>query len=320
MFYIPHTAIKRKKTNDQMSPYIFPMLLSAVLASSLAVLAWRRRPVPGATTMTVLMLVLTAWAILYAIELAAVDLASKLFWARLQYAAFLSVPVLWLVFVLQYTNQEKMLSRQSMVLLAIVPLVTLALVWTTERHGLIYRRVSLDTTQGFSLLALDYGMAFWIQGVYNYLPVSVATAIAFRTFLQSPPLQRAQMATLLIAALVPLIGNVLYVAKLTPWPHLDLGPVLITISGLLGVWALFRYGFLDIMPVARDALIEGMTDSVIVIDNRHRLLDLNGAAQQLIGLTRAVAVGQQADGLIPGWSQVIDRLPRAEPCDSSSIR
>ena len=124
----------------QLNPYVFPMLLSAVLASLLAVLAWRRRPVPGATTMTVLMLVLAAWAILYAIELAAVDLASKLFWARLQYAAFLSVPVLWLVFVLQYTNQEKMLSRRSIVLLAIVPLVTLALVWTTERHGLIYRR------------------------------------------------------------------------------------------------------------------------------------------------------------------------------------
>ena len=101
----------------QINPYIFPMLLSAILASLLALLAWRRRPVPGATTMTVLMLVLTAWSILYAFELAAVDLASKLFWARLQYAAFLSVPVLWLVFVLQYTNQEKMLGRRSIVFL-----------------------------------------------------------------------------------------------------------------------------------------------------------------------------------------------------------
>ncbi len=293
----------------QINPYVFPMLLSAVLASSLAVLAWRRRPVPGATTLTVLMLVLTAWAILYAIELAAVDLASKLFWARLQYAAFLSVPVLWLVFVLQYTNQEKMLNRQSITLLTVVPLVTLALVWTTERHGLIYRSVSLDTSQGFSLLALDYGTAFWIQGVYNYLLFLVATAIAFRTFLQSPPLQRSQMGILLIAALVPLIGNILYVTKLTPWPHLDLGPVLVTISGLLGVWGLFRYGFLDIMPVARDTLIEGMTDSVIVIDTQHRLLDLNSAAQQLIGLTRAASVGQRAAGLIPLWSQVVNRLP-----------
>ena len=120
------------------------------------------------------------------------------------------------------------------------------------------------------------------------------------------------MGTLLIAALVPLIGNILYVTKLTPWPHLDLGPVLVTFSGLLGVWGLFRYGFLDIIPVARDALIEGMTDSVIVIDTQHRLLDLNTTAQQLIGLTRATAVGQQAAGLIPQWSQVVNRLPRAE--------
>ena len=295
----------------QINPYIFPMLLSAILASLLALLAWRRRPVPGATTMTVLMLVLTAWSILYAFELAADDLTAKLFWARIQYAAFLFVPVLWLVFVLQYTNQEKMLSRRGIILLAIIPLVTLALVWTTERHGLIYRSVSLDTSQGFSLLALDYGEAFWIQGVYNYFLFLFATAIAFRTFLQSPPLQRAQMGTLLIAALVPLIGNILYVTKLTPWPHLDLGPVLVTFSGLLGVWGLFRYGFLDIMPVARDALIEGMTDSVIVIDTQHRLLDLNTTAQQLIGLTRATSVGRQAAGLIPQWSQVADQLPRA---------
>ena len=152
----------------QINPYIFPMLLSAILASLLALLAWRRRPVPGATTMTVLMLVLTAWSILYAFELAADDLTAKLFWARIQYAAFLFVPILWLVFVLQYTNQEKMLSRRGIILLAIIPLVTLALVWTTERHGLIYRSVSLDTSQGFSLLALDYGEAFWLQCVYNY--------------------------------------------------------------------------------------------------------------------------------------------------------
>jgi PAS domain S-box-containing protein len=295
----------------QINPYIFPMLLSAILASLLALLAWRRRPVPGATTMTALMLVLTVWSILYAFELAAVDLTAKLFWARLQYAAFLFVPILWLVFVLQYTNQEKMLSRRGIVLLAIIPLVTLALVWTTERHGLIYRSVSLDTSQGFSLLVLDYGEAFWIQGVYNYFLFLFATAIAFRTFLQSPPLQRAQMGILLIAAMVPLIGNILYVTKLTPWPHLDLGPVLVTFSGLLGVWGLFRYGFLDIMPVARDALIEGMTDSVIVIDTQHRILDLNTTAQRLIGLTRATAVGQQAAGLIPQWNQVVNRLPRA---------
>ncbi len=295
----------------QANPYVFPMLLSAILASLLAVLAWRRRAVPGATTLTVLMLVLTVWAILYAIELAAVDLASKLFWARLQYAAFLPVPVVWLIFVLQYTNQEKMLSRRSIALFAVVPLVILALVWTTERHGLIYRSVSLDTSQGFSLLAMDYGAAFWIQGVYNYILFLLATAIAFRTFLQSPPLQRSQMGVLLIAALVPLIGNILYITKLSPWPHLDLGPVLITISGLLGVWGLFRYGFLDIMPVARDALIEGMTDSVIVIDTRYRILDLNAAAQQSIGLTRAASVGQRAAGLIPLWSQVVNRLPCA---------
>ncbi len=44
---------------------------------------------------------------------------------------------------------------------------------------------------------------------------------------------------------------------------------------MAGVWALLRYRFLDLLPVARDALIESMSDGVAVIDAQGRVVDLN---------------------------------------------
>jgi PAS domain S-box-containing protein len=57
-------------------------------------------------------------------------------------------------------------------------------------------------------------------------------------------------------------------------------------------WGLFRYRLLDIMPVARDAIIEGMGDGVIVLDVQNRIVDLNPAARRIIGRRALGAIGQ----------------------------
>ena len=39
----------------------------------------------------------------------------------------------------------------------------------------------------------------------------------------------------------------------------------------------------DIIPVARDSVVENMGDAVIVLNHEDRILDLNTDAQRLIG-------------------------------------
>ncbi len=49
-------------------------------------------------------------------------------------------------------------------------------------------------------------------------------------------------------------------------------------------WSMYRYRLLDIAPIARNVVIEGMSDAVIVLDTHDRVVDTNPAAIQLLNL------------------------------------
>lgn len=304
----------------QTNPYVLPLILSALLSALLAVLAWRRRPAPGAATLALLMAALGGWAVAYILELISPDLASKLFWAKVQYISFLAIPALWLVFVLQYSGRQKALTPRRLALLTVMPLVTLALVWTTERHGLIYRDVILSVDRPHTLLLLSYGPFFWVQGIYSYALFLFATGIVLLTFLSGRRIQRSQSAALLVGALVPLVGNALYVAGAGPFPNLDLAPMLFFVTGIAALWGLLRYRFLDLLPVARDVLIEGMSDGVAVIDDRGRVVDLNSAAQQIVSQPGDAVLGAPAAAVLPGWADLEPRLGAARELQSEIMR
>src|SRR5262249_28096155 len=63
-------------------------------------------------------------------------------------------------------------------------------------------------------------------------------------------------------------------------------------SGLCCTWALFRYHMLDLVPAARETVIEHMRDAVIILDRQNRVVDVNPAAAQLVGGTPAELVGK----------------------------
>ncbi len=61
------------------TPYIWPMLASATFSVMLAIYAWRRRFVAGALPFAIAMLSVVPWAVSAALQLAAVDVPSKVF-------------------------------------------------------------------------------------------------------------------------------------------------------------------------------------------------------------------------------------------------
>lgn len=283
----------------QFNPYTLPLFVSASLSIVLAVLAWRRRPTPGAGAMAVLMLAMVWWCITYALELLSVDIAAKQLWIKGQYVAFVTIPALWVVFVLQYTNREHLLTRRNVLLLCLFPALTLLLLWTNSWHGLIHQSMRLDTSSGYALLHISYGWFFQVHGFYTYSLIIAAALMLLRNTLSGTRLQRWQAGLLLIAVLIPLAGNLLYVLQIGPAPLIDLTPILFTVAGMLAVWSLFRFRFLDITPVARDMLIEGMTDGVVVVDGQHRVIDLNPAAKSMLDVSARGAIGQPVGAVLP---------------------
>jgi len=57
--------------------------------------------------------------------------------------------------------------------------------------------------------------------------------------------------------------------------------------------ALFHFRLFEVVPVARNRVIEQMRDGMLVLDAQTRIADLNGAAQELLCIARSKVIGRE---------------------------
>ena len=296
----------------QYTPYIIPLLIAAAMCLALAFVAWRRRHAPGAAPFIWLMLAVAEWSLVYALQLSSANLEAKLLWAKFRYIGILSVPTAWLVFILQYTHRTERLTRRNLILLTIVPLIALLLVWTNELHRLIWTNVRLEESGSLLVWDASHGLGFWSHAAYSYLLILSGTFLLLQALARSPHLYRGQAGAMLVGALAPLIGNLLSTFDLVSFP-LDLTPFGFTVAGLAAIWGSMRFRLLDIVPVARDAIIESIGDGVIVLDAQSRIVDLNPPAQRILGLSASDALGLPVTEVLADYTDLVERQHDTPP-------
>ena len=291
----------------QYTPYVFPLLMTTAIAATLALFAWRHRSAPGATPLAALMLAVAVWSAAYALELGSVDLQTKIFWSNTTYLGVVTVPLAWLALALQHTGNGKWLTRRRLILLAIVPLLSTAMVWTNDLHHLFHVSIALDNSGPYPMLDVTHNVAFWAHAAYCYLLLLIGTGLLILMFIRSPHLYRSQAAALLIGALSPWIANAVFIFGWSPFGKLDLTPFALALTGLAMGWGIFRFRLLDVVPVARDTIIESMSDGVIVLDSKDRIVDLNPVAEGILGVSTIEVIGQAAQKVLSRWPDLVER-------------
>ncbi|HEU5438474.1 MAG TPA: histidine kinase N-terminal 7TM domain-containing protein [Ktedonobacterales bacterium] len=297
----------------QSTPYELPLVVAAALALALAIYSWRRRPTPGALALAVLLGAVAEWSMGYALEVASAGLPGQLVWDNVAYVGIVIVPGVWLAFVLDYSGRRRLLTRRLLLGLAIEPAVMLALVWTNRWHGLVHTSERLVTQHAFAALVTVHGPAFWLNVAYSYALLLLGAGLLGPLFLgvvHPNALVRGQARLLLAAVAAPWIGNVLSIAGLSPFGSLDLTPFAFTISGAALAWSLLGFRLLEIVPVARDAVIESMRDAVFVLDGQDRIVDLNRAARALLSAGVPAPLGRGFAAALPAGSSLLWQVAR----------
>ena len=91
----------------------------------------------------------------------------------------------------------------------------------------------------------------------------------------------------------------------------DLTPIALTLSVAMLALAFLRFNFLNLTPVARDQVIEAMSDAMFVLDTDNLLVDLNPAGAQLLKRRRADLVGQSAIQAFNPYPDLVEPLAGA---------
>ena len=298
--------------------YISPLIISATVLVGLLAISWRNRTDAASPWFAVTILGFLMWCVGYIFEFASPTLQGKIWWADLQFVGIALVPVAWLEVVRRYSGRRPLPWPAAVAEGAFV-VVSLVVVYL-DPGGAFRGSPSLDTSASPSVLVPDYGWywsAVFMPVVYMLLTVAVVL-LARRLWQERQSLYRRQYVLLIVATVLPLAAGTAYVLGLTPVRGLNPAPAVVSISGAIMAYALFRYRLFDIKPLARDAVVDGLPDGVIVLDGGDRIVDFNPAAAQLFPGLRGAALGRPVSevlafhpGLLESIGQVSART--AEP-------
>lgn len=282
--------------------YTIALLASATIAGMIAFIAWQRRSAPGANALFALALALLVWALTYAIHWTNAYRPNLFFWLDLTYFGVVAAPTAFFAFALLFTGSVSHLSHRHILLLTIMPFLTVLLLWTDGWHHLFF-----GGQRGEGAI-LTGGPWFWINALYLYGLVLVGIVFLVRYLVRTPSLYRGQVVAILLGACFPVLGSIVGVAGISPFPDFDLTPFAFTLTGLAFAYGLFIQRMLDIIPVARDVLIENISDSVLVLDTQDRIIDLNPAASRLINQPEKSLLGRNLADVLPARRALVEQF------------
>ena len=262
----------------------------AVVALAVAVYSWRMRDTFGSVPLLLLALVASGWLLAYGLEVASTTMDAKLLWVKVQWMALTLAPLLWLACAARGANNGQLVfGRGRWLLWLLIPAQLLLLAWTNEWHGLVWSDVRLSDRGIAQPLQLERGTFFWIDTFFALGLCLLVTMIATAAVMRLPMFRRRYAMAVLLGTALPWLGNMMYLAGL------DLiAPLAYLMGGLLLSWGLAQIRLLNLIPIARSAVVENMPDGMLVLDDKDRVLDCNLAALQLLGLTRRDLIGQPA--------------------------
>jgi signal transduction histidine kinase/CheY-like chemotaxis protein len=294
---------------------LLPLLVAPAILLPLALYAIRQRRVRGATWYAVLLIALAVWCAGYAWELSVMGAGAKVLALRVKYIGVLMMPVAWAGFILDFVARDALVTRRVVGSMGTVAAILLILAWTDGSHHLFWGDLRVEG-EGSAAVLVGRGPGFWTNITITYVSLVAGIAVLVSQAVQSPYLYRKRVTILIVATLLPWLGNVLYLAGDEVPGTLDPTPFLFACTAVLAAVAVFRYGVLDPIPTLRDARIEIIGDALLILDPRRRIADLNRAAASMLGRSRAAAAGEVVDGLLPGLGEFGDRpcrvdLPRA---------
>jgi len=258
--------------------YALLFLVSGVGSLIIAAIAWSRRPLAGAVSLTVVMLSMVIWAWFSAAYWLTPALDARIFLLKLIFIGVVVSSPAIVVMVLDFTGHADWLTRWFYLTLSIVPIAALFLLWTDAWFGLFFNRINILESENI----LNGGIGFWLAVINGYLSTTFCFVLLAREYLRHTSFRRKQIGLILIGTSIPLALNIMSLLKFSLIEGFDVTPIAFSISGIFYAYGLFPFGMMDLAPMGRTAVFEKIEDGVLVVNRYGIVIDLNWMAKSFM--------------------------------------
>ena len=286
--------------------YVVLYAAAAVMASIVTLVAWRHRAARGAVPLAVMMLGVAVWSGGYAVMWFMTTLESQAFWERVSSLGSWMVPVGFLTLAFDIAGMKRWRTPGRIALISIASFALNNLEWPNPGRLFVQAFVA-EKIGAYTHFAPVLGPLYWVFVAYSYVLIIAATVIIFRVTLHSSGREWSQATIVLVGGLVPTVVNVVTISGLVV-VDIDLTPLAFLATGALWLGAILRGTLLDVLPLARDVLVEQMLDGVVVVDGDDLVVDANPMALTILQVPQSEVVGKSVDAVLSSMVGATDVL------------
>ncbi|MDE6405308.1 MAG: response regulator [Lachnospiraceae bacterium] len=227
----------------------------------------------------------------YLLELTSPTMEAAMVAVKMQHLGTMTIPICYSYFIYIYCFEEAPLGLLK--LLGIIDGGLLLLILTCDYHGIFYRQVGWQTTAGgHSYLYLEYGPGFAVFIVCaTLIPYAMSLRVLIRACARKgEDAVDRKYGLILGLSLLPIIALYTYVTKVTqPYDFTPAVLGLVLSSVVILVWSRKVY---DFGSLASGTLLNSMSDGVIALDEKGRVVNYNPAAAGIFTELNSHAIGR----------------------------
>lgn len=188
--------------------YALLLFLGAAVALPLASYAWSRgASLPGRGALTVWLLALAEWCIVYLLFLVSPDASSRALWFKLTYLGGSLITLAGLAFALIYSGHGRWVNRWTLLLLAVEPAISWPLMLPNEAHGLFWSLFVPNASESLPFIAYERGPWGRLRLMYIYAVQTGAMLALLLALPRSSPMARRRLAPVLVRGRYALRGE-----------------------------------------------------------------------------------------------------------------
>ncbi len=211
--------------------------------------------------------IMTIWTVGQILENVSTSENQKWVSTIIKYSAITYMSASWFIFSLLYTNRIKNFRKTCAVVFLFPALFNLA-VLTNRYHYLFFSDYSMESK--------TYGILFWVHTLISYSYLIISIVILLITRFKCIEKYRIQYVFLAVSIFIPTALNLLYISKIIR-PGTDFTPIGFVFSSFIFFVAVFKYRFLNILPVAITNILDAIPQIIIALDTNNEISYANKA-------------------------------------------
>ena len=263
-------------------------LITTFVAITTCTVLWKFRKAVEVRFLILLEFFVAIWSFSYALEFGTLLLEEKLFYSQLSYLGIAFIPVSYLFFTIAFSQKFHLINKHTILLTLIIPVITLLLVFTNDKHGLIWQKYALNSST--NMVYYKHGIWFWLFDIYAFTLICWGISNLISSISTFTAFYKKQIRILIIGSLVPVIANLMYIFNINPIPGFDWTTVSFVLTGLIIAFGIFRYKIFELIPLAREKLLDTMNEGVLVINTKGIIEEANPALIKIFRLNEKTII------------------------------